>query len=288
MDTKKILFIIILIGGFLVSYHYYLRPVEGNPLITEEYRKSSAYVNDLYYSDEYFKKKLLNPAYYYIYEAIINNNKNFVYDVSIPCAGSNCSQIYNNAISAILLDHPELISFKGFGATYYNNIISYQDYSNLGEFKTKLGTRRIIREIDNIRKETANMSDKDKIIYVYNYVGSHEYDYVFMYNRSNQSAYSFFTKGKTVCAGFAKASQIILQNIGIKSYLAEGSNHMWNYVEYEGKYYVFDATVGACYDKTNPKYYDGLGHTTVGVTYGNYKDYYPKIESTPLKKVFNL
>ena len=30
--------------------------------------------------------------------------------------------------------------------------------------------------------------------------------------------------------------------------------HMWNYVEYEGKYYIFDATMGASYrNKENMK-----------------------------------
>ncbi len=133
------------------------------------------------------------------------------------------------------------------------------------------------------------MSEKDKIIYVYNYVAKHNYDHTFMYSKSNQSAYSFFTKGTSVCAGFAKSSQLIFQNIGINSYLVMSDNHMWNYVEYNGKYYVFDATVGASFtDKTNENYYYGLGQTTVKSTYGKYKELYPSIEQTTLKDLFNL
>ena len=142
---------------------------------------------------------------------------------------------------------------------------------------------------ENIKKETKNMNDKEKIIYVYNYVASHNYDKLFTYSSFNQSAYSFFTGGESVCAGFAKASQIIFQNIGIKSYLVLSTNHMWNYVEYEGKYYIFDATVGTSFrDKTNSMYYDGLGRTTTGVFEGLYYDFYPKVESTKLKDIFGL
>ena len=79
-----------------------------------------------------------------------------------------------------------------------------------------------------------------------------------MYSSSNQSAYSFFTKGSSVCAGFAKASQLLFQNIGINSYLVMNTDHMWNYVEYEGKYYVFDATMGTGFRKDSNNYYSGL------------------------------
>ena len=67
------------------------------------------------------------------------------------------------------------------------------------------------------------MSKKDKITYVYNYVASHNYDRTFTYSSSNQSAYSFFSGGKSVCAGFAKASQIIFQNIGMDLYDIENN-----------------------------------------------------------------
>ena len=64
---------------------------------------------------------------------------------------------------------------------------------------------------------------------------------------------------------------------------------MFNYVEYEGKYYIFDATYGTSYkDKTHERYYDGLGNTTTGVIYGLYSELYPQIETTKLKDIFGL
>jgi transglutaminase/protease-like cytokinesis protein 3 len=133
------------------------------------------------------------------------------------------------------------------------------------------------------------MNEQEKIIYVYEYVAGHDYDKLFTYSDSNQSAYSFFTKGTSVCAGFAKASQIIFQNIGINSYLVMNDDHMWNYVEYQGEYYVFDATVGASYvNKKHKNFYEGLGRTTVGENTGMFSNLYPKINDKPLKEIFGL
>ena len=144
--------------------------------------------------------------------------------------------------------------------------------------------------MENIRRDTKEMDDKEKILYVYDYVESHNYDRFFTSLGANQSAYSFFTKKSSVCAGFAKASQIIFQNIGIKSYLALSTDHMWNYVEYKGKYYIFDATVGTSYyEKKTSRYYEGLGRTTTGVTKGMYSELYPEIEEeTTLKEIFGV
>jgi hypothetical protein len=64
---------------------------------------------------------------------------------------------------------------------------------------------------------------------------------------------------------------------------------MWNYVEYNGKYYVFDATMGASLkDKKNVHFYDGLGKTTIGRTTGMYSNLYPTIEEETLKDIFDL
>ncbi len=287
--TKNRIIIYVVLVVFFTLYNFYFRPVEGNKLVTKEYKKSSAYINDLYMSDEYFKKNILDEEDYYIYEEIIKASLKDKNKVRIECH-DDCSNKLINSYYALYLDHPELISFVGL--TYYtvdNGEISFENYGNLSQIKYYLGVRRIEREIDIIKKETKNMTDKEKIIYTYDYVASHNYDRLFMFSKSNQSAYSFFTGGSSVCAGFAKASQLIFQNIGIKSYLVLSKEHMWNYVEYEGKYYVYDATMGASlHDKKNVHFYDGLGKTTINNSVGMFSNLYPPIESTPLQYIFGL
>lgn len=288
MKTKRIVLYFVLVF-IMFSFNFYLRPIEGNKLITPKYQDSAAYVNDLYMSDEYFKKKLLSEEDYFVYNQIMEGSMEDKPEIAIKC-NKDCKNIFYKAYYAVYLDHPELISFLGIKGFYYdNNTITYHNYENLSKIKAYLGARRIEREMENIRKDTKNMDEQEKILYVYDYVASHNYDRLFTVLGSNQSAYSFFTKKSSVCAGFAKASQIIFQNIGINSYLVLSDDHMWNYVEYEGKYYIFDATVGTSYyEKKNDRYYEGLGRTTTGVTEGLFKEYYPKIETeSTLKEIFN-
>ncbi len=291
MNKKRIILYFVLVIIFTL-YNFYFRPVEGNKLVTKEYKKSNAYINDLYMSDEYFKENILSADTYYMYEEIISASLKDKSTVTLKCVTESCPSDLLNSYYAVYLDHPELISFVGITSYRYNrsnNTITYENYGNLSTLKSFFGTRRIEREIDIIKKETKNMTDKEKIIYVYDYVASHQYDRIFTFTKSNQSAYSFFTGGSSVCAGFAKASQLIFQNIGIKSYLVLSSTHMWNYVEYEGKYYVYDATMGASLrNKDNPHFYDGLGETTINSDTGLFYNLYPKIENVKLKDIFGL
>lgn len=288
MNKRRVIIYFALVV-FFTLFNFYFRPIKGNPLVTSEYRKRKEYINDLYKSDEMFKKSTLKESSYYIYDEMVNASLHNKTKVKIKCT-ENCQSDFMNSYYAIYLDHPELISFVGIG--YYNisnGYIEYENYGNLSEIRTFFGTRRIDRELDIIRSETKNMSDKEKIIYVYDYVASHNYDRLFTFTKSNQSAYSFFTGGKSVCAGFAKASQLIFQYIGINSYLVMSRDHMWNYVEYEGKYYVYDATMGASLsDKSNSHFYDGLGETTIRSTVGMFSNLYPKIETKKLKDIFKL
>ena len=288
MKKRVLFYFLFVIISFLFNFYY--RPIKGNELVTDKYRDSDSYINDLYMSDEYFKEKLLDKSDYPMYRKMIEASLNNETEVTVECSSTDCAGSFMNAYYAIYLDHPELISFLGIGGYYdHTTSITYKNYNNLSKIKTYFGTKRIEREMENIRRDTNGMTDKEKIIYVYDYVASHQYDDLFTYIGSNQSAYSFFTKGNSVCAGFAKASQIIFQNIGIKSYLVLSSEHMWNYVEYNGKYYVFDATMGtSLYDKKSSYFYDGLGQTTIGSSTGLFTELYPEIEKVTLKELFKL
>lgn len=60
-----------------------------------------------------------------------------------------------------------------------------------------------------------------------------------------QSAYSALVNGQTVCAGYARAFQYILQQLSIPCYYCTGyagENHAWNIVMLEDGYYNVDVT----------------------------------------------
>ena len=91
MHKKRILFYFILVI-FLIAFNFYLRPVEGNPLVDDAYKSNGAYVNDLYYSNEYFKSMLSHDGKK-LYEKIIDASINNKSDIEIECS-SNPANVY--------------------------------------------------------------------------------------------------------------------------------------------------------------------------------------------------
>ena len=127
------------------------------------------------------------------------------------------------------------------------------------------------------------MSDKEKIRYVYEWIGENNtYDKMFTYMSKNQSIYNVFMKNNAVCAGFAKASQVIFQNIGINSYTITGNTTgplLWNVVEVDGKYYFYDCTVAtSAKDESASWYYDGLRQEYMSTYSVDFPNWYPEIQ----------
>ncbi len=60
----------------------------------------------------------------------------------------------------------------------------------------------------------------------------------------NHSVYSALIEKYTVCEGYAMAFQLIMEELGIESYIAVGPDHAWNAVRLDGQLYWVDATWG--------------------------------------------
>ena len=69
-------------------------------------------------------------------------------------------------------------------------------------------------------------------------------------NSLNQSAYSALATGSSVCAGYARAFQMVCLQAGIPCYYitgtSKGENHAWNIVQINGAYYNVDLTWDDC------------------------------------------
>ena len=170
-------------------------------------------------------------------------------------------------MEAIIMDHPELLQIANYSWSYNSlndseNVKLTFSYAIKFKFISKLGEMRIARIIDKIKKTTKNMSEIEKIKYVYEWIGeNNKYNKTFMYFDSNQSAFTVFINHNSVCAGFAKASQIIFQNIGITSYYVTGTStgpHAFNIVKVEDKYYLYDSTVASTINSESDNFYKGL------------------------------
>jgi len=76
----------------------------------------------------------------------------------------------------------------------------------------------------------------------------------------NQSAYSALVQGRSVCAGYARAYQYLMQQLGIPCYYCTGyagEDHAWNIVKLNGGYVNVDVT----WDDTDPATYDYFNKT---------------------------
>ncbi len=280
--SNKILTIVLLILSFYL-YNTYFFLIEKNPYVD---KKSSTYINDLYASDERIYNNFLNTTEKKIYRELVKGTKIYNGKINIQITDEETS--VEKVLDAIKVDHPELLNF---GSVTYS-------WDNDGNYKIKVNNATIIlleqinisrieRIVYRIKEETKNMSDYEKIKYVYEWMGENsDYDRSFTYMAKNQSAYNVFINKNAVCAGFAKASQMIFQNIGIESYGVSGNTtgpHMWNIIKYKGKYYFFDSTVATSVPRTSKRYYNGLKQTTMDDYKMDNPEWYPEIETTDMK-----
>ena len=285
----KILSIVLILVSIYI-YLNYTMIISGNPKID---RTSKFYTNDIYMSDARIYKKLSKQekqAYDEIMDMVKKRERKRVIDLSKygNISASDGGPIFLTAAEAILLDHPELLQYATAGYSYRsdNNELKVNvEYAINNPIMEEVNTLKIQRIINKIKLETSNMSDLEKIKYVYEWVGDNsKYDTLFTYASKNQSIYNVFIKKNAVCAGFAKTSQVIFQNIGIESIPIVGETtgpHMWNIIKYNGKYYYYDSTYAASIrDKKNPNYYDGLKQEELNDHRKYHTDWYPKIETT--------
>ena len=282
---KIISLILIVLSVYL--YINYTRIIEENPNID---KNSPAYINDIYMSDERIYNNYLSETEKIAYDELKDMFKKRQLKRKLDInkySGKSSKDISTdimNAGRALLIDHPEMLQLASYGYRYDDTMIQAKiDFAINNPIMGSLNTLRIRRIIDNIKRKTKDMSDREKIKYVYEWIGDNNtYDELFTYTSKNQSIYNVFIKGNAVCAGFAKASQVIFQNIGIESMTISGESggpHMWNVIKLDNKYYYYDSTYAASIrDKNHPQYYGGLKQEEMNYYKADHSDWYPKIE----------
>lgn len=94
---------------------------------------------------------------------------------------------------------------------------------------------------------SAGMSQYEQVKYVYDYlITNTEYD---LNAPNNQNICSVFIGRKSVCQGYAEATEYLLQKLGftvsvVNGYVGSGNRHAWNILLVDGNYYYMDTTWG--------------------------------------------
>lgn len=173
----------------------------------------------------------------------------------------------NEIYGYIMYDWPELFWCSGKAETTSNALYSVIRCEYLYQEEEKeQRERKIQEEADNclqgIRK---NASAYEKIKYIYEYIINHtEYS---ASSSDNQNIYSVFVNKRSVCAGYARATQYLLERAGIPAIFvtgtADGANgkrqsHAWNLVKCDGEYYHVDTTWGDPVFSSAEKFPEGI------------------------------
>ncbi len=166
------------------------------------------------------------------------------------------TEILPRVYQCVINDHPEFFYLNGYTYTQYtrNDEVQYITFSGRYLYDEQEVARRqdaidaaVEAKIDGLTGsddyETVKLVYEDLIL-------STDYS---MDSPDNQNICSVFLDKKSVCNGYAKAAQYLLNYLGIPCIIvngtAGGSSHAWNIVEIGGAYYHMDVTWG------DPSYY---------------------------------
>ena len=151
-----------------------------------------------------------------------------------------------NAIMAVYNDHPELFWLNtAFVCKYDKDKICAElelEFS-IPRDEFPKASAQFYNTVNSMLTQVENLSNYEKELRTHDYlIDKIEYD---KGAAMNQSAYSALVEGKSVCAGYARAFQYLMQRMGIPCYYCTGfagEDHAWNIVALEDGYYNVDVT----------------------------------------------
>lgn len=201
--------------------------------------------------------QMLDEKGQHVYRQIFAN-ANVMTEAFIPIEEVTVPEM-KNAMMAVYNDHPELFWLNTtFTCKYDKNKVCAElelDYNMSKEELDEASpefyntTNRILTELANLGPYEKERRLHDMLIRQIDYDQSAD---------KNQSAYSALVEGKSVCAGYARAYQYLMQRMGVPCYYCTGyagQDHAWNIVALDDGYYnvdvTWDDTPGGEYDYFN-------------------------------------
>ncbi len=212
-----------------------------------------------------FYYQFLNEDQRELYDDVVEAAQEYEMNVDVDDLSEAQTE---QAYLAVYYDHPELFWLSS-GYQYWSDI-----RGNVTQIEMEYNATWEEKEAQNQLIEAAIQEVLYEVDYGQDTYGKIRSVYEYLINRIeyvpdseyNQDIRSVFLNWESVCTGYTKATQILLQRMGIFCTCirgtANGENHAWNLVEIDGQYYYVDTTWG------DPLYLGGSeGNNQIDYTY---------------------
>lgn len=199
--------------------------------------------------DIYYAYHSLNAEEQKLYLEILDALQNM--SVGVTVSTLDVKQL-DKCFECVMRDRPELFYVEGFRYTEHllGDVLTKISFEGMYS-ATKEEAEAYAIEIDRklsecIGRAPVNDDEYSIVKHLYDYlIANTEYD---AGADNNQNIRSVFLGGRSVCQGYAKAMQYMLQKAGIQSFLVTGYTggvrHAWNLTRVNGQYYYLDPTWG--------------------------------------------
>lgn len=243
---------------------------EGRFLCAEE----DGFVQEMY---EYYYSKL-NTEEQKLYNEIKNIFGRMGSDVpllNVNLESRTLDETLTKVFQCVLNDHPELFYVKGYSVTKYNRgkkltAVEFSgDYEGTAEFNLRRAEQMEAAASKVLGFVGENADAYERVKRVYEWVICTT-DYV-SDAPDNQNIYSVLVNHESVCQGYAKTVQYLLNRLQVPCSLVLGtarsssqappSSHSWNLVSIDDQFYYLDATWG------DAAYSGGAGKETPAIRY---------------------
>lgn len=221
----------------------------GGDAQVEELFMSSGPLHTESESEGAYAYEQLNDKEKLVYDQIVYGIEKRRRDVRLATTSIDTME---KAYQAVRYDHCNYFWLKKFSYVTYKsgskiNAIDFRPVFSMNRSRQEEIQKKIDKEVRRLLRHAPKKgSDYDKVLYVYRTI-IQEADYDAK-AKNSQNIISVFLNHRTVCQGYAYATQYLLEKLGVPCTTVEGTtegvSHAWNLVIMDGKYYYVDTTWG--------------------------------------------
>ncbi len=249
--------------------------------------------DDLRYGRTVLSKMNNSQGLLYVYDRLVEGIANAQTEIQVKKSGKTIVWDEMSAVfSAVHSDYPEYFwlsgSYSGTCQSTDQVVISVLPQYTMTGSKLSSAKAALEKKISELTKGLSGKSEYEKSLILHDRVAA-----AVDYDRSDndQNAYGALVEGVAVCAGYSKAYQLLLHEVGIPAWCVMGysnnpatnnpESHEWNLVSIDNKWYYTDVTWD---DQGDSVFYAYLNVTTKQINEDHvatdFTDYLPNATAT--------